>query len=331
MAPHALSAARRRRLAAKGGRAAPVRMADVRPMLAGTGTPFSRAGWLFELKYDGFRMLAGKEQGRPRLCFRSGSDATARFPEVAAVIEGLPGDDLVLDGEMVALDEDGHPDFQRLQKRFMLRRTVDIAAAARALPACVYAFDLLAADGLDLRGVPLRERKEALRALVGRASGVHYVDHVEENGEAFYREVAGRGLEGLVAKRALSLYAPGRSADWVKFRIVQTSEFVVVGFTTPALGHQGGLHLAARDGRRLVYAGRVGSGFEAGTLGAVRELLAQRTLREPPCTGPAPRGRAHTWVEPHVVCEVRFLEQTDDGLLRQPVFVRFRPDKGPRD
>jgi bifunctional non-homologous end joining protein LigD len=164
-----------------------------------------------------------------------------------------------------------------------------------------------------------------------QGSGVPCVDHVEEDGLGFFREVVGRGLEGLVAKRATSRYAPGRSVEWLKFRIQRTSDFVIVGFTAPGLGREGGLHLACRSGsgQKLVYAGRVGSGFDAGTLGTARELLAERTVASPPCAGAAPRGRAHTWVEPRVVCEVRFLEQTEEGLLRHPVFVRFRPDKTP--
>jgi bifunctional non-homologous end joining protein LigD len=330
MTTHRLPAALRRRLLAGGARLRPVRAHDVEPMLAGIAAPFSRAGWIFELKYDGFRMMAGTEAGQARLRFRSGSDATARFPEVAAAVAALSADGLVLDGEVVALDDEGRPDFQRLQKRFMLRRATDVAAAARALPCCLFAFDLLAADGLDLRPAPLRDRKEALAAVLA-GSAVHPVAHVEEDGEGFFREVVGRGLEGLMAKRATSSYAAGRSAEWLKFRIQRTSDFVIVGFTAPGLGREGGLHLAcrSRSGRQLVYAGRVGSGFDAGTLGTARELLAARTVTAPPCAGAVPRGRTHTWVEPRVVCEVRFLEQTEEGLLRHPVFVRFRPDKTP--
>jgi bifunctional non-homologous end joining protein LigD len=305
-----------------------LRSADVEPMLASLSAPFSRPGWLFELKYDGFRMLAAKEANQPRLRFRSGTDVTLRFPEVAAAVGALPGADLVLDGELVVMTEDGRPDFQRLQKRFLLRNAVDIGVAARASPASLFAFDLLASDGLDLRGVPLRERKAALAEVLD-GTGVGLVEHVEEEGEALYREVARRGLEGLVAKRALSTYAGGRSRHWRKFPVQRTSEFVIVGFTVPGLGRQGGLHLASARGRRLVYAGRVGTGFEAGALGAARELLGRRPVEVPPCAG-APRSGAHTWVEPRVVCEVRFLERTDEGLLRHPVFVRFRPDKARR-
>jgi bifunctional non-homologous end joining protein LigD len=329
MAATCLPAPLRRQLLARGAVVRRLRTHDVEPMLAGVAEPFSRAGWLFEVKYDGFRLVAGREEGRPRLRFRRGTDATARFPEVAAAVAGLP-DGVVVDGELVGLDGHGRPDFQRMQKRFVLRRPADVARAARALPCCLFAFDLLAADGLDLREVPLRDRKDALRRVL-EGTDVRYVEHVEEAGEDLYREAARRGLEGLVAKRAASRYVPGRSAEWLKLRIRQVSDFVVVGFTTPGLGREGGLHLAAPAGRALVYAGRVGTGFEPGALGTARELLGRRTVPSPPCGGAVPRGRAHTWVEPRVVCEVRFLEQTDDGLLRHPVFVRFRPDKKPRD
>jgi bifunctional non-homologous end joining protein LigD len=330
MAAPRLPPALRRRLIAGGAVPRSVRAQDVDPMLATIAAPFSRDGWIFELKYDGFRMIAGTEAGAVHLRFRSGGDATARFPEVVAAVAALGLEGLVLDGEVVALDGEGRPDFQRMQKRFMLRRVPDVAAAARVLPCTLFAFDLLAVDGLDLRPAPLEGRKEALRAVL-KGSSIPVVEHVETDGAGFFREVVGRGLEGLVAKRATSSYTPGRSAEWLKFRIERTSEFVIVGFTAPALGHQGGLHLAcrARSDGPLVYAGRVGTGFDVGTLGTVRELLGEQRVAAPPCGGAVPRGRTHVWVEPRVVCEVRFLEQTDEGLLRQPVFVRFRPDKTP--
>ena len=330
-ADRTLPAALRRRLLDAGAVRRWLRPSEIEPMLAGIAEPFSRAGWIFELKYDGFRLLAGKDGDAASLRFRRGAPATDRFPEVAAAVASLHGGDLVLDGELVALDEAGRPDFQRLQQRFVIRRAADVARAARAMPCRLFAFDLLGADGLDLRPAPLVLRKEALRAVV-EGTAVGYVAHVEEDGRALYIEVRGRGLEGLMAKRARSRYTPGRSVEWLKLPVQRTGDFVVVGFTAPGLGREGGLHLAAADapGRELVYAGRVGSGFEAGILATVREVLGAGAVATPPCAR-TPRGRGHTWVEPRVVCEVRFLEQTDDGRLRHPVFVRFRPDKAPRD
>jgi bifunctional non-homologous end joining protein LigD len=318
----ALPAALARRLRRLGAAARTVRTADVRLMLAATGTPFDREGWIFELKYDGFRLLGGNEDGRARLRYRGGSDATAAFPEVAAALGALP-DDVVLDGEVVVVDEAGRTHFQRMQKRLMLRRPHDVArAAAGPLRATFFAFDLLGLGGYDLRTLPLRERKDLLRRVLRRRGAIRYVDHVADHGLALYEEARKLDLEGLVAKRADAPYSGGRSSDWVKVPIVRTGEFVVVGYTRPGLGMDGGLHLAARERGGLVYAGRVGSGLGR-VLTEVRETLAGIRRAEAACAD-APRGRDHTWVEPRVVCEVRYRERTEEGLLRHPVFVRFR-------
>jgi len=304
-----------------------VRAGDVSLMLAAMGQPFSREGWLFELKYDGFRLLAGNQEGRPHLRYRGGSDATAAFPEVAAALGALPGD-VLLDGEIVVVDETGRTHFQRVQKRLMLHRPREVArAAGGGLRATLFAFDLLGLGEHDLRPLPLRERKALLHAVLPRRGGgaIRYVDHVEGEGLALYDEVRKLDLEGMVAKRADAPYSAGRSPDWIKVPVVRTAEFVIVGFTRPGLGMDGGLHLAARERGGLVYAGRVGSGL-AGVLAQVREMLGGFRCAEAACEA-APRGRGHTWVEPRVVCEVRYRERTEEGLLRHPVFVRFRPDR----
>jgi bifunctional non-homologous end joining protein LigD len=309
-----------------GAAARTLRTADVRLMLASTGAPFDREGWIFELKYDGFRLLAGNEDGRARLRYRGGSDATAAFPEVAAALHALPRN-VVLDGEVVVVDEGGRTHFQRMQKRLMLRRREEVArAAAGRLRATYFAFDLLGLEGYDLRALPLRERKDLLRRILPRGGALLYVDHVPGRGMALYEEVRKLDLEGLVAKRSGAPYAAGRSSDWVKIPVVRTGEFVVVGFTRPGLGMDGGLHLAARDRGGLVYAGRVGSGLGGGALAEVRATLAAFRRADAACAD-APRGRDHTWVEPRVVCEVRYRERTEEGLLRHPVFVRFRPER----
>jgi bifunctional non-homologous end joining protein LigD len=323
-----LRAALAQKLRRLGAVARTLRTSDVRLMLAATGAPFDRPGWIFELKYDGFRLLAGNEEGCARLRYRGGSDATAAFPEVAAALAALPGN-VVLDGEVVVVDEAGRTHFQRMQKRRMLRRPEEVArAAAGGLRATYFAFDLLGLEGYDLRPLPLRERKDTLRRLLPRGGALRYVDHVVGRGVALYEEVRKLDLEGLVAKRADAPYSAGRSSDWVKVPVVRTGEFVVVGFTRPGLGMDGGLHLAARERRGLVYAGRVGSGL-GGVLAEVRETLAGFRRAEAACAD-APRGRDHTWVEPRVVCEVRYRERTEEGLLRHPVFVRFRPERSAR-
>jgi bifunctional non-homologous end joining protein LigD len=304
-----------------------LRTGDVELMLATMGQPFRREGWIFELKYDGFRLLAENEGSTARLRYRGGSDATAAFPEVAAALGALPRD-VVLDGELVVVDETGRTHFQRMQKRLMLRRPREVAqAASGGLRATFFAFDLLGLLGYDLRALPLGERKALLRGLLprGRGGAIRYVDHVEAEGIGLYDEVRKLDLEGMVAKRADAPYSGGRSSDWIKVPVVRTAELVVVGFTRPGLGMDGGLHLAARERGGLVYAGRVGSGL-GGVLAQVREMLGGFRRAEAACAA-APRGRDHTWVEPRVVCEVRYRERTEEGLLRHPVFVRFRPDR----
>lgn len=293
--------------------------------------PFSRTGWIFELKYDGYRIVAGRDQGEARLITRNGHDVTASFPDIARAVRALPFDG-VLDGEVVVHDETGRPSFQRLQQRARLTRVLDIRRATVELPAALYVFDLLGFGGFDLRPLPLLERKSLLKQVLPDAGPLKYSDHVDGGGEAFFEQVVKLGLEGMVGKKADAPYRAGRGAQWVKVRADLTDDFVIVGFTEPkgSRGGFGALHLAAYDDGTLVYAGRVGSGFTATELEEIREVFESALRDDPPCTG-APASRDSKWVAPAVVCEVRYKEWTDEGLLRQPVFVRFRTDKGPEE
>ena len=304
--------------------------ADLRPMLAESrGEPFSGEGWLFELKYDGYRLLARREGATVALSYRSGDDATALFPEIAKAVETLPAD-AVLDGEVVVLDPDGRPSFQRLQQRAQLSRREDIAHAAVEHPATLFAFDLLALGGLDLRPLSLSDRKRLLATFVPRIGPVRFADHVEARGEDLWREVESRGLEGIVAKRAESPYRSGaRSAAWLKMRADLAGDFAVVGFTKPRGSRAafGALLLATREGDGWRFAGSAGSGFTHRQLEELHARLAPRARPTPPCTGPVPKGAGNTWVEPEVVVEVRYKQRTEDGLLRHPVFLRVRDDK----
>ncbi len=307
---------------------------EAEPMLAESREePFSGPGWIFELKYDGFRMRAARESREARLLYRSGRDATALYPEIARALVTLPHEALLLDGEVAVLDRDGRPSFQELQRRALLSRGPDIARAAAERPATLFAFDLLALDGFDLRPLPLVKRKEILARILPRAGPIRYADHVAERGEDLFREARTRGIEGMVAKRADAPYRSGRSPAWVKVRADRTGDFAVVGFTAPR-GERAGLgalHLACAGDEGLVYAGSVGTGFTQEDLTALHQRLSMRVRGEPPCSGPAPRGRGNTWVEPELVCEVRYLEWTEEGLLRQPVFLRLREDKRPEE
>src|SRR5215813_12625161 len=173
--------------------------------------PFSEPGWLFELKYDGYRLLAGRNGGRPQLLFRRGRDASDLFPELVSALQRFPFQRFVLDGELVVLDEAGIPNFQRLQKRSQLSRVEDIRRLSAELPATLFAFDLLGWEELDLRPLPLAIRKQLLRRLLPLAGPIRFADHVEERGKELFEQVRQRGLEGIVAKKADSPYRGGRS------------------------------------------------------------------------------------------------------------------------
>jgi bifunctional non-homologous end joining protein LigD len=307
--------------------------ADIELMLAETrDRPFTDKDWVFELKYDGYRMLAESEHGQAHLSTRNCRDASASFPEVIRALSMLPYVHLVLDGEVVVHDERGLPSFQRLQKRARLSRPVDVRRAARELPATLYVFDLLAFEDRDLRALPLSERKALLRELLPRAGPLRFADHIEVEGKAFYESVAQLRLEGIIAKRAGSPYRAGRSADWVKIKSIPTEEFVVVGYTQ-AKGTRdgfGALDVATHVDGKLTFTGTVGSGFTAKQLRETRKQLDALRRATAPCEH-APTGSEHTWVEPQLVCEVRYTELTEEGLLRQPVFVKFRDDIPPED
>lgn len=327
-----LAAAVGSELEALGAPPGPAGIDEIEPMLAEVAErPFSRAGWVFELKYDGYRLLAGLEGGEPKLRYRSGGDATVTFPEVARALESLPYADLVLDGEVVVLDEDGHPSFSRLQRRGRLRRPHDIRRASLEGPATLFAFDLLAFEDFDLRGLSLEARKRLLSRLIPRAGPVRYADHIAEQGKAAYERVVEMGVEGLVGKDASAPYRGGRSDRWLKIRADREAPFVIVGSTAPARGRTGfgALHLAAHREGELVYTGRVGSGFTDRDLEEIVALLAEDRVESPLVGGALPGGDEHSWVEPRHVCRVRYKELTGDGLLRQPVFLGLERDFEP--
>jgi bifunctional non-homologous end joining protein LigD len=313
-----------------------VRALDTELMLAETREqPFSKAGWLFELKLDGYRVRAAREDGEAKLISRKGHDMTAAFPEIARAVAALPYEGLILDGELVVLDDAGRPSFNRLQNRARLSRLPEIKRAAVETPATFYVFDLLAFEGYDVRPLPLVKRKAVLAKLLPRAGALRYSDHFETKGEALYEHVVQLGLEGIVAKKADSPYRGGRSANWLKIRADRTDDFVVVGYSRPkgSRGGFGALHLGAYEDGKLVYAGRVGSGFTAQQLEEVSAELEGAVRDTPPCEGPPAllKDKENVWVEPKLVAEVRYKEVTPDHLLRQPVFLRFRDDKEPKE
>jgi bifunctional non-homologous end joining protein LigD len=305
---------------------------------------FTREGWIFELKLDGYRLIASKSKGEALLLTRNGNDYTAVFPEIARAVRALPVDECIVDGEVVVSDAKGLPSFAMLQRRGRLTSAIDVKRAAVELPATFFAFDLLAYEDFDLRPLPLSQRKRFLRAVVPKLGPLRALDHIETAGEAFMKSVTDMGLEGIIAKKADAPYRKGRSAQWLKIKAEKTGDFVIVGFTEPkrSRAHIGALQLADRVNGSLVYAGRVGTGFNDSLLGELKKLLDPIVRRDPPCEGPCtapgleplasdaiPETNTTTWVEPVYVCEVRFREWTPDGLLRHSAFLRMREDKRP--
>jgi bifunctional non-homologous end joining protein LigD len=317
-----------------GAKRRPVRAADVELMLAQVAkAPFSDPGWLFELKYDGYRLLAERQDGRAALRYRSGVDATHLFPDLVRALEALPWS-LILDGEVVVLDAEGRPAFGELQQRVQLRRPHDIVRASTERPATFYVFDLLAFDGWDLRPLPLGARKLVLQSILPRLGPMRFADHVEGEGAALFDEVQRRGLEGVMAKRIDAPYQPGRSAHWLKVKTEHSADFAVIGWTPPDRPTRSGfsgLQLALRDGKRWVYVGSVGGGFSEQALLAVKEQLD--ALRGPriDVTNKEHLPRNLKWVVPKLVCEVKYAMYTHEGLLRFPVFLRLRDDRSARD
>ena len=294
----------------------------------------SDKGWLFEIKFDGVRVLAARRGEQVELYGRSGQLITGRYPDLVRALLALPVEHFVIDGEIVALDERGRPSFQRLQPRMALTDPREIEAAAARVPVEGVFFDCLALDGHDLRRLPLTRRKDCLRLLVPPLGPVHYVDHVLEHGPAFLEAANEQRLEGIVAKKAASSYAGGRSRDWIKVKCQRRQEFVIGGYTDPqgSRGHFGALHIGVYDGARLVYVSKVGTGFDQAGLKSLWEKLQPLARATPPFdTGAIPKGKSHHWVEPRLVCEVRFSDWTNDGGIRHPTFIALRSDKRPEE
>jgi len=296
----------------------------VEPMLATlVDGPFDREGWAFEVKWDGFRSIAEIRRGEVRLVSRNGKPQNARFPTVAADLSGFPVN-AVFDGEIVAVDAKGRPDFQALQNSMR-------SADGRIL---YYVFDVLHAAGYDLRGLPLRRRRAILEKLLPVSKTVRLSEAVERDGRAFFRAAEENGLEGVMAKDLSSAYRPGeRTKDWLKIKTHKRQEAVICGFTGPRASrkHFGALILGAFSGGELTYIGHVGTGFTGRALKELHGKLAPLVRARSPFAREPKTDTPVTWVAPRLVCEIRFHEWTGEGLIRQPVFLGLREDKSPRE
>jgi bifunctional non-homologous end joining protein LigD len=281
-------------------------------------TPPSGDEWLHEIKLDGYRIGCLIGGGRVRLVSRNGQDWTGRFPEIADAARTLPVDSAVIDGELVVLQPDGRTNFEAMQR----------AASGRPPRAGLvyFAFDLLRLDGERIDRLPLETRKARLLKLVGdgKTGRIRYTEHVLGRGVEFFEQARRLGLEGIISKRRDLSYQPGTRDGWRKTKCLKHERFVIGGFTDPEGSRAGfgALLVGRRDGSRLVFSGRVGTGFSHALTLDIRGRLDALARKTPPFDPPPPpqfAKNAH-WVEPSLACEVTFIEWTDGGVLRHPSF-----------
>ncbi|MGH6735410.1 MAG: DNA ligase D [Methyloceanibacter sp.] len=300
----------------------------VEPELATLDTEVpAGANWLHELKYDGYRIEARKAANDVTLFSRSGLDWTVRFPAIAKAIVTLPCESALIDGEAAYVLPSGVTDFKSLQEH------IDSADPAIRY----FAFDLLFLDGKDLRKKPLIERKERLRKLMA-AKGVSdfliYSDHVLGSGQAFYDEASAAGLEGIMSKRADTPYRSGRGKDWLKIKCKKAQEFVIGGYAKSDVRGKpfSSLLLGTFDGAKLIYAGKVGTGFNAESFSSLAKRFKPLERKSSPFEEvPQAEHKDAVWLEPRLVCTVNYAEWTRDGRLRHPSFQGLREDKPARE
>ena len=311
-------------------------MPDFIPPMKATlaNDPFSDPDWLFEVKWDGYRVEAVIKGGKARLWTRRRQDAARYFPDLAGEAAWIDARDAIVDGEVVALDDAGRPRFSLLQDRTGIRtgRAAGSKKPGAPAPIVYQVFDLLHLDGQSLLEMPLEDRKRLLRSKLRPHPLVRYAGHVEADGEAFFEAARQQELEGIVAKLRRSPYEPDRrSRAWLKLKVRGEQEVVIVGWLPGQGTHKdiGSLILAVRSGDRWAHAGQVGSGI--GTR-ARRELLAKLEAieRHDSVLDPVPRLKGARWVEPRLVARVEFAEWTADNLLRQAAYKGLEPEKDPR-
>jgi len=311
----------------------------IHPMLAtSTDQPFDSPDWLFEIKWDGYRAIAFIEKGKTRLYSRNQNDLTSQFPELKDLPKSIKAETAILDGEIVALDEQGHSSFSLMQQRTGFRSHGRRVAGQSGLPIAYYVFDLIYIDGYDLRRVSLEDRKQVLAQIVSPSEQVRYSEHFLEHGKGLFEAARQQGLEGILAKQRGSCYEERRSREWLKLKVTQTVDCVVGGYTDPEGSrlHFGSLVLGLyNENGQLKHIGQVGTGFDHKTLKQVWDLVKKLETRQNPFFGPVEARHLH-WTKPELVAEVKFTEWTHEtaegGLkLRAPVYVGLRADKDPKE
>ncbi len=313
---------------------------QINPMLAtSVDHPFDDPEWYFEIKWDGYRALAFLQAGKVRLVSRTQNDLSAQFPELQGLAGSVKAHTAVLDGEVVALDEQGRSSFSLMQQRTGLRRPGQRTAPRHDVPILYYVFDLLYLDGYDLRRVPLEQRKQALARIVTSGDTVRFSDHYPGQGMALFEVAKQKGLEGILAKRRHSLYEERRTRDWLKIKITHSLECVIGGYTEPEGSRQyfGSVVLGLYDKKgQLIHVGQAGSGFDEGTLKDVWKLLEARQANRNPFHGEVEALKHVHWVKPDLVAAIKFSEWTHERAeagrkLRAPVFLGLRDDRSSKD
>lgn len=295
----------------------------VKPMLATLiDEPFDSAEWLFEVKWDGFRALAFINQGKVHLKSRNGLSFNHKFPEIVEELNKTKGS-VVLDGEIVALDSKGKSHFQLIQNYKQRGGTL-----------CYYVFDLLYIDGKDLRDLPLIERKKLLKKFLNKYKfrAIRYSDHILGKGKKFFKAAMKKQLEGIIGKKAESVYQSRRSRDWVKVKTGARQEVVICGFTEPKGSRKnfGALIAGVYDKQGLQYAGHVGGGFDETLLREIKKKLNPLVRKTCPFKTVPKVNSPVTWVKPQLIAEVSFTEWTNDNIMRHPIFQGLRSDKSPK-
>lgn len=306
--------------------------AIIHPMLATlVDEPFSNPDWIFETKWDGFRSVCFIKNGSARFVSRNQLEMTANYPELRNIARQIIAKEAILDGEIVALDEYGMPRFQLLQPR--VGRKSGIEALRGKAQIVYFVFDLLYCDGSDLTACELIERKAALEGILRPSSFVKFSEHIQGEGERFFKEIEKFHLEGMMAKRAASPYVQKRSTDWLKVKTVQRSEVVIGGYTQPrgARSHFGALVVGLYRGDDLHYVAHTGGGFNERTLEKIYKLLQPLKTDRSAFVVTPKTNEPVQWVKPKLVAEVKFSEWTADSRMRQPIFVGLREDKKPQD
>lgn len=305
----------------------------VPPMLATlTEEYFSSDDWIYEHKFDGVRCLVFKKNGKVRIMSRNRRVMNSEYPEIAAAFEKQKADDFIVDGEIVATTK-GLSDFELLQSRINLKDLERIQAKIKQVPIALCIFDVMYADGYDLRHLPLLERKKILKKLLKYNKVLLFTEHKVGDGIRFFHKACKEHWEGLIAKKADSIYEGRRSRNWLKFKCVMEQELVIGGYTAPKGSRTdfGALLVGYFEKGKFKYAGKVGTGFSEETLRILGKKMRALEVKKCPFTNYEDTTRGVHWIRPHLVAEFGFAEWTRDGKLRVGRYKGLRDDKAAKD